>query len=88
MTRVRYASELLPAPEESCCSSMREIGRVIRLRRKELGYTQGDVAEFLGYSPRLIGEIENGRETVAINKVMRYAHGMGIDFILKVRRGT
>ena len=37
-----------------------EIGAFIRLRRKELGYTQEQVAAMSDCSPRLIGEIERG----------------------------
>ena len=37
-----------------------DIGAAIRARRKELGYTQEFFAQMLGYSPRLIGEIERG----------------------------
>ena len=62
-----------------------DIGRMLRARRKELGYTQVDIAEFMGLSPRLIGEIERGRGTVGIHKVLDYATGLGIDITLSVR---
>ena len=61
---------------------MVSIGDELRNRRRELGYTQMDVARLCGFSQRLISEIERGRETVAINKVMLYAQGLGIDFAL------
>ncbi|MBE6470319.1 MAG: helix-turn-helix domain-containing protein [Coriobacteriaceae bacterium] len=64
---------------------MSSIGAVLRRRRRELGYTQSEVAAFCGFSQRLISEIERGRETVAIDKVMRYANGLGIDFLLRIR---
>ena len=64
---------------------MEGIGALLRTRRKQLGMTQQDVAEFLRFSPRLIGEMERGRDTVAIGKVMRYANGLGIDFVLRAR---
>lgn len=56
-----------------------ELGALIRSRRKELGYTQEQVAMFMGCSPRLIGEIERGRGTVGIQKVLDLALGLGID---------
>ncbi len=65
---------------------MGQIGSALRRRRRELGYTQADIAMFCGFSKRLIGEIERGRGTVGIEKVLRYANGVGIDFAL-VGRG-
>lgn len=72
-------------PAETTCCSMEEVGRVIRLRRKELGYTQTEIAEFAGVSQRLISEIERGKPTVAFETVMRVANGLGIDFVLSIR---
>ncbi|WP_165044340.1 MULTISPECIES: helix-turn-helix domain-containing protein [unclassified Adlercreutzia] len=57
------------------------IGAALRQRRKKLGYTQEDVADMLGFSPRLVGEIERGRETVGIGKILLYATAMGIDIV-------
>lgn len=56
-----------------------ELGALIRSRRKRLGYTQAQVAAFMGCSPRLIGETERGRGTVGIQKVIDLARGLGID---------
>ncbi|MDO4537871.1 MAG: helix-turn-helix domain-containing protein [Coriobacteriales bacterium] len=64
---------------------MEDIGGLLRRRRKELGYTQEEVAAHLERSPRLIGEIERGRGSVGLSKVLEYAHGLGIDFVLEVR---
>ena len=62
-----------------------EIGAILRKRRKELGYTQEWVADMMGCSPRLIGELERGRATVGIQRVIDYANNLGIDFFLKKR---
>ncbi len=61
-------------------SSARTLGTLLRSRRKRLGYTQEDVAAMLGYSPRLIGEIERGRGSVGFDRVMLYATNLGVDF--------
>ncbi len=55
------------------------LGATLRRRRKMLGYTQEEVADMLRFSPRLVGEIERGRGTVGINKVLSYATALGID---------
>ncbi len=58
-----------------------DLGPLLRRRRKFLGYTQEELAEGLGFSPRLIGEMERGRGTVGIDKVLRYATNLGIDLV-------
>lgn len=59
--------------------TMGDLGALIRSRRKELGYTQEQVAAMMGCSPRLIGEIERGRGTAGIQRVLDLAIGLGID---------
>lgn len=61
------------------------LGNAIRARRKELGIRQEDVAHALGYSTRLISEIENGRDTVAYGKILRYAGYLAMDVVLRTR---
>ena len=39
----------------------------------------------MGCSPRLIGEMERGRATVGLQKMLDYATGLGIDVILSAR---
>lgn len=63
-----------------------DLGRIIRARRKKLGYTQVQVAAMMGVSPRLIGEIERGRGTVAVQTVLDLCTGLGID-LFAVGRG-
>ena len=65
--------------------SMEELGKVLRTRRKELAMTQSEVAEFCRCSQRLISEMERGRGTVGIDKVIGYANGLGIDFTATIR---
>lgn len=57
------------------------LGHILRNRRKKLGYTQEDLADMLDFSPRLIGEMERGRGTVGIDKVLLYATTLGIDIV-------
>ena len=57
------------------------LGAALRDRRKKLGYTQEELADVLGFSPRLVGEIERGRGTVGIDKVLSFATALGIDVV-------
>lgn len=56
-----------------------DMGSLLKERRKKLGYTQEQVASSLGYSPRLVGEIERGRGTVGFDRVVNYATSLGLD---------
>lgn len=67
------------------CANMADVGRVIRLRRKELGYNQTQLAALAGCSQRLISEIERGKPTVAFETVLNIANGLGIDLWLQIR---
>ena len=57
------------------------LGAALRSHRKRLGYTQEDLADMLGFSPRLVGEIERGRGTVGIDKVLAFATALGVDVV-------
>ena len=81
----RVADPRFDQPAESINRSMQDIGEVLRKRRRELRYSQAEVAEFCGFSQRLISEIERGRGTVGIDKVIRYANGLGIDIVTRIR---
>jgi len=62
-----------------------DVGIAIRSRRKELGYTQERLAALTGMSPRLLGEIERGKRTTGIQRVLDLATALGIDLFLSVR---
>ena len=57
-------------PADTRVLRMEELGALIRQRRRELGYTQRDVSNMTGFSMRLIGEVERGKEHVAADKVL------------------
>ena len=57
-------------PIDSRILTMQELGQLIRLRRKELKMTQADVSRHTGFSMRLIGEIERGKEHVGADKLL------------------
>ena len=72
-------------PGKNLCRTMEDVGHVLRLRRKELGYSQTELATLAGCSQRLISEIERGRPTVATETILKLAMGLGIDTFLCVR---
>jgi len=64
--------------------TMNDFGHLVRLRRKELGMTQADVSLLTGFSMRLIGEIERGKEHVAADKILRVLDVLNMTMVIHV----
>lgn len=64
--------------------TMQEMGKLIRLRRKELGMTQADVSRMTDLSMRLVGEVERGKEHVAADKILRLLDALNMTMIVHV----
>ncbi|NOY69227.1 MAG: helix-turn-helix transcriptional regulator [Deltaproteobacteria bacterium] len=58
--------------------STKDIGKAIRARRKADGLTQADAAAFCGVGTRFLGELERGKETAQVGKVLRILRGLGL----------
>ena len=56
----------------------RELGRAIRAERRSLGLTQGDLAAASGVSLRFVSELERGRSTAGIGRVLRVLEMLGL----------
>lgn len=63
----------------------REIGERIRDRRTRLGLTQADLAGVAKVTPRLVGELEHGKETAHLEGVLRVLSALGLDVHLRTR---
>ena len=61
------------------------LGQIIRLRRKELHYTQAFLAEFTGLSASFISDVEQGKTTAEIEKVLRLIQILGLDVFVEKR---
>ena len=51
----------------------------LRKRRKELGYTQAEVAAFSGCSTAFLSALENGKETAEIGRALRVFNVLALD---------
>jgi HTH-type transcriptional regulator / antitoxin HipB len=81
-----------PAPPPSFIAlakirSVKDLGDVVRQRRREIGLTQIDAAGLVGVGPRFLGELENGKKTLAIGKVLQTLEGLGLTLEIGARRG-
>ena len=63
----------------------RELGNVIRKRRRELGYTQACLASYAGVSASFLSELENGKETIQVGKMIDVLSLLGMDICLSKR---
>lgn len=63
----------------------KEVGSALRARRKELGYSQSQLADFCGCGTRFISDLENGKETVQFGKTLDVASMLGINVYFESR---
>lgn len=63
----------------------KEIGEVIKQKRKSLGYTQTDISTRTGLSASFISEVENGKETAEIGKVLLLLSILGLNVLVEER---
>jgi len=62
-----------------------KLGNIIRNRRKELNYTQAFLSEYTGLSISFISDVERGKPTVEIGKVIQLTSILGLDINVDVR---
>lgn len=63
-------------------------GKAIKRRRKSLGYTQETVSDYTGVSKSFLSDLERGKPTVELEKVIRVALTLGMDIELVNRGGN
>jgi len=56
-----------------------DLGRIIRKKRKEDGLTLHDAAAICGVSHVFLSALENGKESVQLNKVLQVTSCLGIE---------
>jgi y4mF family transcriptional regulator len=62
-----------------------EIGKIVRATRKEKRVTQADLALTSGTGLRFVIELEKGKPTCQIGKVLNVLHTLGIELALSTR---
>ncbi len=63
-----------------------DIGAAIRKKRKEDGLTLADAAALCGVGFRFMSELENGKETVQVGKVLRVLTALGLEVTIEARK--
>lgn len=62
-----------------------EIGAAIRKKRKEDGLTLADAAALCGVGYRFLSDLENGKPTVQMGKVLQVLTALGLDLYIASR---
>lgn len=62
-----------------------DIGRCIREERKRQGLTQGELADLCGVGITFVSQLENGKRSAEVGKVLDILKMLGIDVSLDRR---
>ncbi len=63
-------------------SSAEDLGTAIRARRKGDGLTLAEAAGLTGVGVRFLSELENGKPTVRLDKLLRVTQALGLELRL------
>lgn len=61
----------------------KSLGQAIRMRRKELHYSQAYLSEFTGLSVSFISDLERGKPTAEIEKTIKVINILGLDLFVE-----
>ncbi len=74
-----------PTSEQILITDTIDLGKILRKKRKAQGLTQGGVAEHCGLSLRFVSEVERGKATAEIGKVIYLLRAVGVDLFAAPR---
>lgn len=66
---------------------VKDIGAAIRTKRMAVGVRQEELAALAGVGPRFLSEVENGKESAEIGKVLHVLKRVGLELSVKPRGG-
>ncbi|MBI5201196.1 MAG: helix-turn-helix transcriptional regulator [Elusimicrobia bacterium] len=72
-----------PTTSKALAKSADDIGRIIRQARKDAGLKQAQAAALCGVGTRFLSDLENGKPTLQLGKVLKVLHGFGLRVLIK-----
>ena len=66
-------------------SSTKEVGKLVRAHRKAQAATQAEFASLCGVGVRFISELENGKPTMELGKVLHVLQSLGLELTIQPR---
>ena len=61
------------------------IGLLVKHKRKQLNITQPQLAALSGTGVRFVSDLENGKPTMQIGKILEIIHVLGLDVYISER---
>ncbi len=69
----------IPAPEKMIAASPKRLGAALRAMRRDQGLTQAEVADLAGVSRKWVSEVEQGKPSAEMGRVLQVAHALGFE---------
>lgn len=60
------------------------IATTLQARRKSLGVTQSQLADLAGVSPKFVYDLEKGKPSVSLDRVLLVITALGLEFKLEL----
>lgn len=67
----------------SIAKTSQDIGEIVRRARKDAGLKQAQAAALCGVGTRFLSDLENGKPTLHLGKVLKVLHGFGLRVLIK-----
>ncbi len=75
-----------PGPKlETPIDSFKNLGDLVRTARTAKELSQQELADMAGVGRRFVSELENGKETLEIGRVLRVCQALGVDLVARKR---
>jgi y4mF family transcriptional regulator len=84
-TKPKHPANTLPYGK---IRTVEDVGAAIRAKRQAIGIRQEELAGLAGVGPRFLSEIENGKASAEIGKVLQVLHRLGLEVSIKPRGGA
>ena len=68
-------------------ADVRQVGAAVRKKRRDIGMRQAELAALAGVGVRFLSELENGKSSAAIGKVLLVLRRVGLDLRIQPRGG-
>lgn len=70
---------------EAPIGSLKDLGNLIRTARSAKDLSQQELADMAGVGRRFVSELENGKPTLEIGRVLMVCQALGIDLVARKR---
>jgi len=75
-------------PNETLVRTSKQIGLAVREQRKRLALNQADIAGLGGTGNRFIVDLESGKPTVQLQKVLDVMDLLGLEVVVRPKRAS